>query len=317
MTNTASVIVLSVLISVIITMTIGYFFYKFYMRNDLNLLRRNINELFNKLDKVPLEDINLFSEGRINKKAMISDNKSENSLQNLSDEELKKKAVHQSIIRKVAEDMIRSLASPWPIQSMSNTIPAMPKITERPLWEDLVHNHMATIDDALGEEFEKYQKLIMEYASVLPVLAREIQRYLILNPSGISKEFESNFKEVPKEILYKSELIYKLINFKLGFTDRPEIKSELKQKKISKAGSLTTLSFDGYPVAIIPQGLWIEFNTRMNNILESHDLQINLHKEIEKAILLKEQIATLKEKCIESLTSLINSDTLYGKCNMM
>ena len=287
------------------------------MMNELNSLRKNINELYDRLNKVPSEDITLYSDDRINEKSMRSDNKSENSVQTLSDEELKKKAVHHSILRKVAEDMIRSLASPWPIQSMSNTIPAMPKIAERPLWEDLVHNHISNIDDAFGEEFEKYQKLIMEYASVLPVLARELQRYLILNPSGITKEFESNFKEVPKEILYKSELIYKLINFKLGFTDRPVIKTEIKQKKLLKAGSLTTLFVDGYPVAIIPQGLWNEFNTRVNDILESLELQNNLHRDIEKAILLKDQIAALREKCTESLTSLIESDTLYGKCNMM
>lgn len=317
MTSSASVIAASVLISILIILIIGYLFNRFYLKKDLNLLRKNIDELYVKLNRVSSDDIE-FTSGRVKKeKDVVKGVKPYDSMESISEEEQKRKAVHQSILKKVAEDMIRSLVLPWPIQSMSNTIPAMPKIAERPLWDDLVRNHITGIDNLFGEEFEKYQKFIMEYASVLPVLAREIQRYLMINPSGIITEFESNPKDNPKEILYKSELIFSLVNFKLGFIHRPEVKSEVKQKKLSRAGSLITLSFDGNSVAIIPQPLWLEFNTRINDILESHDLHVNLQDEIEKAIALKDEISSLKEKCTESLTALINSDTLYGKCHLI
>ena len=317
MTSSAAVIAASVLISILIILIMGYLFNRFYLKKDLNLLRRNINELYERLNRVSSNDTKIISETGNREKDIVKGVKQEDSTESLSDEEEKRKAVHQSILKKVAEDMIRSLVLPWPIQSMSNTIPAMPKIAERPLWDDLVRNHITGIDNLFGEEFEKYQKFIMEYASVLPVLAREIQRYLMLNPSGIITEFESNPKDYPKEILYKSEFIFTLVNFKLGFIQRPEMKGEVKQKKLSRAGSLTSLSFNGNSVVMIPQTLWSEFNVRINNILESRDLPVNLHDEIEKAIVLKEQISSLKEKCTESLTALINSDTLYGKCHLI
>lgn len=317
MTNSSTIIVISVLISVLIMVIIGYLYTRFYMNKDLNLLRKNVDELYNRLNQLSSDqNINVRS-GKSNKVIAANEGANKSPWETLSDDEKKKISVHQSILRKVADDMIRSIVSPWPIQSMANTIPAMPKIAERPLWEDLVNNHVTTIDKSFGEKFDEYQRLIMEYARELPLLAREIQRYLTLNPSGIVNDFESNSKESPREIIYKRDLLFTLINFRLGYIDRPEIKTEQKQKKLSRTGIVTTLYFGNTPVAIIPQSFSIEFNSRIKNIIESQESQDKYELELEKAVQLKDKITSLKEECTESLTVLIRSETLYGRCNLI
>ena len=87
MTSSASVIAASVLISIFIILIIGYLFNRFYLKNDLNLLRKNIDELYVKLNQVSSDDIE-FTSGRVKKeKDVVKGVKPYDSMESISEEE--------------------------------------------------------------------------------------------------------------------------------------------------------------------------------------------------------------------------------------
>ncbi|MHB8361620.1 MAG: hypothetical protein ACYDDC_07460, partial [Thermoplasmataceae archaeon] len=243
---TATEIILSVLISSVISIIIVH-----------ELFNYEFNKRWHKL----INNLNVEPRDLISKKSIYRFNEDSNTINILPKiepeinlEMEKKIKIHLGILKKVAEDIDKSIVDPWPIRSLNLEIPAIPKRNERPLWDDLVLNHLAYIDRNFPDYFDKYQEIVMEYSRFLLESLKSLEQYLHLQPSSlINHEIGEAVKEAPMNTIFKRELLFNLINYSLSFRNEPEIKIEKRIKKMVKGKSASVLYIDGNIEAIIPE----------------------------------------------------------------
>lgn len=314
MTSFDAIILVASLLSIIISFLIAYILYRYWFLKESVILRNKISEieLMMRGSKSP------FSLRNYSGSELERPGNDKQIQEEIISEELKKKRDgHLQILKKVADDMIKSFVDPWPIASLSTVIPAIPKRNERPLWDDLSTNHLLSINMNFAEQYDRYNTAVLDYARHLPNLLRMFQSSLLLTPEGIVKDIDVNIKDSPDVILYRKEFLFGMINFRLDFRAEPDIKLERKVKRIGHGSSHSILYMDDIPMGIVPDGMNKNFSKAMESILNVDDEGVELANAVKQVMQLKESIIALKQEAVGNLNEFLKTDALSGGCSLI
>ncbi|MHB1493037.1 MAG: hypothetical protein ACYCR7_02920 [Thermoplasmataceae archaeon] len=315
MTSFDAIILVASLLSIIISFLMAYIVYRYWFLKESVTLRNKISEIELMMEgsKSPVSSLRDHSSSGLKR----SGNDRQIQEEIISEELKKKRDSHLQILKKVADDMIKSFVDPWPIASLSTVIPAIPKRNERPLWDDLSTNHLSSINRNFAEQYDRYNTAVLDYARYLPNLLRMFQSALLLTPEGIVKDIDVNIKDSPDVILYRKEFLFGMINFRLGFQAEPDIKFERKVKRIGHGSSHSILYMDNIPMGIVPDGMNENFSKAMESTLNVDDEGVELASAVKEVMQLKKSIITLKQEAVRNLNEFLKTDALFGGCSLI
>ena len=151
---------------------------------------------------------------------------------------MEKMEKHYSTLRKVSKDMMESIIPPTKFQSLSETYAPIPLIDEKPLWNDLVRNHIPSEQGNLYEMWGKYVELTGEYSHQKIESIRGILEKIFGRTEY--RKLDRSDNAVNGDTYYTVKPVLHILNNL--FFDEPEIQFQIedgkKEKKLGRSSSL-------------------------------------------------------------------------------
>lgn len=225
---------------------------------------------------------------------------------------MEKMEKHYSTLRKVSKDMMESIIPPTKFQSFSDTYAPIPLIDEKPLWNDLVRNHIPSDQGNLYEMWGKYVELTAKYShqkveSIKGILDKIFGRteYRRLDQSDINNSGETYYAAKP--------VLHILNNL---FFNEPEIQFLLEDgKKEKKLGRSSTLLVNNEEFIHGKTSEVMAFQSMFREILDTKNYSIC--KETQKQKELKSEIDDIIKNIKKLLNWFIFEEDNMIQCKML